>query len=284
MTATLTDMLTETEPLSSEKASARPFVKWAGGKRSLIPEITQHLPPSIRTYWEPFMGGGAAFFALEQQITSAQLSDINFELALTYQIVRNKPEELITRLSEHATKHSKKYYYEVRKLTGTPNSVEIAARFIYLNKTCFNGLYRVNKSGQFNVPIGKYKNPLICDEDNLRNASLALKKAAIRMGDFSKIEASSGDFVYADPPYDGTFSDYDAEGFSKDDHVRLRDAALSWHNAGVAVMISNADTEFIQNLYGRPPFRIHPVSAPRSINSKSTGRGAVGELLIKTYG
>ncbi len=283
MNATFTDILRHTERPYLDKARARPFVKWAGGKRNLIPEIARRLPESIHTYWEPFLGGGAVFFALDSRIGSAQLSDINAELALTYQVVRNNPDALIDLLSHHACNHSKPYYMRVRKLRDIPSSVELAARFIYLNKTCYNGLYRVNKSGQFNVPMGSYKNPAICDAENLRAASEVLSKAHVRIGDFSKVNPSEGDFVYADPPYDGTFVGYDAHGFEAEDQARLRDAAVRWHKSGAAVMVSNADTDLIRNLYAKSPFVLHSVSAPRNINCKPKGRGAVGELLITTY-
>ena len=283
MRATFTDILQHTERPYLEKARARPFIKWAGGKRTLIPEIARRLPEAIHTYWEPFLGGGAVFFALESRIGAVQLSDINSELALTYQVVRNNPEPLIDLLAQHACNHEKPYYLRVRKLADIPSSIELAARFIYLNKTCYNGLYRVNKSGQFNVPMGSYKNPIICDAENLRAASEVLKKANVRIGDFDKINPSGGDFVYADPPYDGTFAGYDAHGFGEADQTRLRDAAVRWHKVGAAVMVSNSDTELIRSLYGKPPFVLHEVSAPRAINSNGSGRGAVGELLITTY-
>ena len=259
-------------------------MKWVGGKRTLIPEIARRLPKAIiRTYWEPFIGGGAVFFELEGKIATAQLSDINAELVLTYQVVQNNPEPLISLLAQHACNHDKLYYMRVRKLVEIPSSIELAARFIYLNKTCFNGLYRVNKSGQFNAAMGSYKNPAICDAENLRAASKALGKANIRIGDFSEINPSGGDFIYADPPYDGTFAGYYAHGFEQSDHMRLRDAAVSWHKTGAAVMLANADTDLVRSLYGKPPFVLHEVSAPRSVNCNGSGRGAVGELLITTY-
>ena len=262
---------------------ARPFVKWAGGKRAIVPEIAHRLPESIRTYWEPFLGGGAVFFALDRRIGTAQLSDVNAELALTYQMVRTRADRLIEVLNEHARLHSKAHYLKVRKMDENLNSVERAARFIYLNKTCFNGLYRVNKSGRFNVPMGRYKNPAICDEDNLRAASEVLQKATVRIGDFTRIQPTKGDFIYADPPYDGTFTGYDSIGFTADDQRRLRDAALRWHGEGAAVMVSNADTPHIRSLYERQPFTLHTVTAPRSINCKADGREPVGELLITSY-
>jgi len=267
-----------------ERARARPFVKWAGGKRALIPEIAQRLPDSINLYWEPFVGGGAVFFALDSRINAARLSDINAELALTYHVVKEHPEALIERLAVHADRHAEKdYYYEVRKMTDSRDSVEVAARFIYLNKTGYNGLYRVNKSGQFNVPKGRYTNPTICDADAIRNASTVLQKATVKFQDFERVEPGAGDFVYCDPPYDGTFAEYAAGRFDDDDQRRLRDAALKWHRLGATVMVSNADTPLIRNLYGAAPFMLHEVSAPRNINCKSDERGAASELLITTY-
>ena len=270
--------------LPESEGLARPFLKWAGGKRTLIRDIARLRPATIATYWEPFLGGGAVFFALEDCVTRAYLSDVNAELALTYQIVRNKPEQLIDVLQFHESRHEEKeYYYRVRKLTHSKDPVVVAARFIYLNKTCYNGLYRVNRKGEFNVPRGSYSNPLICDDDNLRKASRVLQKATIRYQDFSKIDPSDQDFVYCDPPYDGTFASYDAGGFGEKEQKCLRDAAVKWHKLGAAVMISNADTPFIRSLYSGDPFRLHEVSAPRPINCNGSGRGPTAELLITTY-
>ncbi len=265
-------------------ARARPFVKWAGGKRTVVPEIIERLPEKINgTYWEPFVGGGAVFFALDGIITSAQLSDVNCELTSAYQVVKDQPETLIDLLENHATNHSKAYYLEVRSAGVPPAMVDAAARFIYLNKTCFNGLYRVNKDGLFNVPIGGYKAPTICDAFAIRDASEALHKATICNIDFEEIGPEVGDFVYADPPYDGAFTGYNSKGFDKTDQSRLRDAALHWHNQGAKVMLSNADTQLIRRLYGQPPFRLHEITAPRIINCDGQGRGAVSDLLITTY-
>ena len=284
MNASLFGTAKQKKPKRIDKGQARPFIKWAGGKRTLIPEIIRRIPAEdIKTYWEPFLGGGAVFFAVGDRIQMAELSDINEELAVTYQTVRDRPAELIHLLKGHATNHSKPHYLKVRQLADTETVVARAARFIYLNKTCYNGLYRVNRSGQFNVPMGSYKNPTICDAENLWAASKALTGASIRIVDFADIAPGDRDFVYADPPYHGTFSNYDAGGFNDEDHVRLRDAAIRWHEAGASVLLSNANTELIQNLYDRPPFKIRSVSAPRNINSKANGREAVEELLIMTY-
>ena len=267
------------------RARARPFVKWAGGKRSLIPEIAKLLPENFGIYWEPFVGGGAVFFALDSRINTARLSDINAELALAYQVIRNKPEELIEQLAAHAEKHpsGSDYYYAVRKMTHSPDAVEVAARFIYLNKTCYNGLYRVNKNGHFNVPIGRYKSPLICDADGIRKANEVLQKASIKLQDFHRVEPGERDFIYCDPPYDATFDQYSSSGFGESEQRRLKDSLLKWHKVGALVMLSNADTPLIRSLYAGEPFRIHEVTAYRQINCKGDERGPTGELIITTY-
>ena len=280
----LDSFLKHTERPYLDRARAKPFVKWAGGKRTLIPEIARLLPDSITTYWEPFLGGGAVFFALDSRITTAKLSDVNPELALTYQMVKNRTEELIGLLEEHQEKHSPPYYYQVRKQSGLQKALDVAARFIYLNKTCYNGLYRVNKSGVFNVPIGRYVNPVVCDAENLREASKVLQKATVTFGDFENVEPGDKDFIYCDPPYDGTFTGYGKDGFGEAEQKRLKAAALKWHKLGAAVMVSNADTELIRGLYSGAPFTIHETTAPRNINCKTNGRGAASELLITTYG
>ena len=284
MSTTLDDILSYTQRPYLDRAHARPFLKWAGGKRAVVPEIAKRLPETIETYWEPFLGGGAVFFSLDSRIRSAKLSDVNAELALTYRVVRNKPEEVIELLKTHESRHEDKdYYYRIRKLKDSKDAVEVAARFIYLNKTCYNGLYRVNKSGAFNVPRGTYKNPAICDVDGLRDASGVLQKAAISFGDFDKVAPGARDFIYCDPPYDGTFTSYDAGGFGELEQRRLRDAALKWHKLGAAVMASNADTEMIRGLYAGSPFTLHEVSARRNINCDGDKRGVAAELLITTY-
>ena len=283
MSMTLKDILQHSDRSILERKNAKPFIKWAGGKRSLLHEIATRLPKRIETYWEPFLGGGAVFFALESLIENARLSDVNSELALAYQTVRNHPQELIDLLSHHAERHDKKYYLNLRKMSQLPTAVEVSARFIYLNKTCYNGLYRVNRQGEFNVPMGSYKNPTICDSASILAASEVLSKATIRIGDFGKISPTLGDFVYADPPYDAAFNGYASNGFSQDEQERLRNSALRWHGLGASVMLSNADTPFIRSIYTQEPFVLHQVSAPRNINSNPNGRDHVGELLITTY-
>lgn len=270
------------EPLSEGKAL--PFVKWAGGKRSITDKISVLLPASIETYHEPFVGGGAVFFAFQHKIQRATLSDINQELILAYLAVRNNTDALIESLEEHARKHHKEdgYYLKVRN-SKPRKDINKASRFLYLNKTCFNGLYRVNKRGYFNVPEGKYSNPKICDADNLRNVSKVLQKADIMIGQFHKtITPKAGDFVYCDPPYDGTFSGYHSDGFT-DIHQKLLKATVdTWTEQGVSVMISNSNTEFIKELY--EGYRIHTITAQRNISCNGKTRGQIPEVLITNYG
>ena len=265
----------------NEKETVAPFIKWAGGKRAIIPSLSKYFPDHIDNYCEPFVGGGAVFFAMAERINQAILSDTNEELVLTYNVVKNNVEELISRLEEHAKKHkSEEYFLRVREQTPT-ESIEIAARFIYLNKTCYNGLYRVNRDGRFNVPKGKYKNPAICDEIRLRTASKTLEKASIKVGDFKKtVNPKVHDFIYCDPPYDDCFTNYQAGGFTADDQERLRNAADNWIESGAKVIISNSDTPLINRLYQGKTYCINPIKAPRNINSNGAGRGAVSEVII----
>ena len=285
---TMADVLAFTPRPYLQRARAYPFLKWAGGKRAIVPEIAQRLPETLGTYWEPFVGGGAVFFALDNRIQAAQLSDVNTELVITYQVVRNQPKPLIAALTKHATHHDRDYYYATRKLGNRRSAqpldeVTVAARMVYLNKTCYNGLYRVNRRGEFNAPIGSYKKPTICDAENIHAASTVLNKATIQVRDFAAIKPAAGDFVYCDPPYDGAFAGYDALGFTEEDQARLCAAVHTWHQTGATVMISNADTDLVRELYSEPPFVCHSIAAPRTISRNGKQRGAVSELLVTTY-
>ena len=271
-------------------AAAMPFVKWPGGKRTLITTITQHFPDRVENYWEPFVGGGAVFFSFAKRIERAVLSDTNEDLVITYQIVKTKLDALVARLEEHERAHRRRegkryvdgntYYYRVRE-SEPSDPVEVAARLIYLNKTCFNGLYRVNKAGRFNVPEGRYAKPDICNPERLRRASKALAHAKIVLGDFERVvQPKSGDFIYCDPPYDGCFTGYQAAGFAQDAQKRLRTQADAWASEGATVLLSNADTPAMRSLYGS--YAIEEVQAPRNINANAQGRGHAAELLIKS--
>ena len=272
--------------------NAKPFVKWVGGKRSLLPELLSRIPKDFTNYYEPFVGGGALFFALQNEGRlnlagggQAFLSDINFDLINTYQVIQRDPEPLIHQLKQHARNHSKDFYYQIRSQHQLDDRVEIAARFIYLNKTCYNGLWRVNSKGEFNVPMGSYANPAICQEDNLRACHRALQAVDIRTRDFRKLEAAAGDFVYFDPPYQPlnktSFTRYAKDDFGAKEQSALRDLCLALHEQGAMVMLSNSDTS--STLYGGSIFNVETVKAPRFVNSRSDQRGAVKELLITNF-
>lgn len=276
-------------PPFSFKIQCKPFVKWAGGKSQLLSELKGRVPRYEGRYLEPFIGGGALFFALQPK--SALIGDVNPELVNAYRVVRDQVEDLIYDLERHV--HSEEYYYELRdqdRYQGFTrwSPVRKASRFIYLNKTCFNGLYRVNRSGFFNVPFGRYKNPNFIDAENLRACSQALQGAEIfecRFQDLLK-KAESGDFVYLDPPYaplsdTSNFTSYTKGGFSSSDQEALRDACRTLDQKGVLFLHSNSSAESIRNLYKK--FFIESVLARRSINATAEKRGEIPELLISNY-
>lgn len=267
----------------------RPFLKWAGGKGRLIQQYIPYFPTYFKTYYEPFLGGGSVFFYLhERQPAKAFLTDINAELITTYRCVRDDVEKLIDLLKEHQLQHSKDYYYRIRT-TIESSELKKAARLIYLNKTCFNGLYRENSKGEFNVPMGRYKKPNICDLSNLRLASVALQSAQIEIISFEKVlnhASNSEDFVYFDPPYypvstTSNFTSYSRYAFNENEQYRLRDVFVELAQRGVKVMLSNSDTSFIRNLY--KDFHIHTILAGRAINSNAKKRGKINELLVTSY-
>jgi len=264
-----------------------PFVKWAGGKRCLLNDLIANLPENFGDYYEPFIGGGALFFALHKKIKKAHLSDINLDLVYVYNAIKKDPHQLMEALKIHANNHSKDYYYSIRSKHDFEDSIDIAARFLYLNRTCYNGLYRVNKAGQFNVPMGNYKNPNIVQEVNILACHEALKKAKIEYNDFDHIHPKENDFVYFDPPYhptdEASFTSYTKQNFTETDQVRLRDFAINLHRKGVKVMLSNSNTKFIRDIYKNKAFTILIVNAPRYVNCKSEGRSAVEEVLIRSY-
>ncbi len=267
----------------------RPVLKWVGGKSRLLPEILPRLPADFNAYHEPFIGGGALFFTLGTQETPRHfhLSDLNQALIDVYQALRDRVDEVIALLHEH--EYERDHYYKIRALDPKNLTLpERAARVLYLNKTCYNGLYRENKSGQFNVPFGRYKNPNICDEPNLRAASAVLERAQIEQRHFSTVleTAQAGDFVYFDPPYypvsaTANFTAYSRYGFSQQDQVDLRDVFAELTARGVYAMLSNSDTPFIRDLYA--DFNVHTVYASRAINSKAGARGKVSEVLVCGY-
>ena len=274
----------------------QPFIKWVGGKRGLLDQILPLFPKKFNNYYEPFIGGGAVFFKLFSKGVLKNkkviLSDINEELINTYNIIKNRPFELINKLEEYKEQHSKDFYYKIRELDRKSNynklsNLEKATRFIYLNKTCFNGLYRVNKKGYFNTPIGSYKNPNIANRDLILSASEALQDVTIKEQSFKEVlqYAKRGDLVYFDPPYyplnkTSNFTSYNSNYFLEDEHFELFELFDKLSENGVKVIQSNSDTEFIKNLYKNYDIKI--VNANRFINSKSNGRGKITEVLIRS--
>lgn len=266
-----------------------PIVKWVGGKRQLMFELLKNMPKDYNRYFEPFIGGGALFFEL--QPNNAYISDMNEELINLYQVVRDNVDELITDLQKHDI--SKEYFMEIRNIDRTEeyqnwSDIKKASRFIYLNRTCFNGMYRVNSKGEFNVPFGHYKNPRILDENNLINCSHLLQQTEIKQADFSEIlkKVKKGDFVYFDPPYvplseTSSFTSYTKDGFDIDMQFKLRDVCDELHSMGVKFLLSNSDTKLVNELYEN--YDIKKVFASRQINANADGRGKITEVLVRNY-
>ncbi len=281
--------------MAEKLMSVKPYLKWAGGKRQLLPEIRKYIPASFDLYVEPFVGAGAVLFDL--QPGRAVINDANRQLIMTYEVIRDDVETLIAALKEHTAKNTKEYYYTVREqdrdsaVFGRLSKTEKAARLIYLNKTCFNGLYRVNSQGLFNVPYGRYKNPAICEEETLRGIHEYFRnnEVVILNGDFAKAArmATPDSFVYFDPPYhsadNSNFTGYQADGFPEAEQLRLRDVMKELTDQGVKCLLSNSDTEFIRKIYKDKAFRVETVTASRTINSNTAGRGKVNEVLIRNW-
>ena len=272
-----------------------PVVKWVGGKRQLLPEIKKYAPKKFNTYFEPFVGGGAVLFEL--QPNQAIVNDINKELINVYSVIQNNVDELIETLSnQNEYSNTSDCYYRVRELDREPKKynkltgIERAARILYLNKTCYNGLYRVNSMGEFNSPFGSYKNPNIVNEVTLKAVSKYFNEYNIKFlnGDFEKVlkTAKKGDFVYFDPPYapiskTSNFTGYNENGFGENEQIRLKEVCDSLNKKGVKFLLSNSDCEFIRDLYR--DYNIATIKAKRAINSNGNNRGAISEVLIRNY-
>ena len=274
----------------------KPFVKWAGGKRQLIPVLNQHLPDNYGSFFEPFLGGGAMMFHIITNNPKQKciVSDLNSDLVLAYVTIRDRVDELISSLKSHSKnyfKNSKSYYYDVRDLE--PRSqVEKASRLIFLNRTCFNGLYRVNSKGKFNVPLGRYTNPNIVNEENLRSVSDTLKSRKIQINcrDFSAIlhDVKKDDFIYFDPPYQpvsstANFTSYTNRDFTYDDLKRLGNLCKKLDSKGGKFMLSNSNSEDVLKIFSNNSWKVFEIEANRTINSDSTKRTGHSELLIKNY-
>lgn len=263
--------------------SARPFVKWVGGKRQLLSELVPRVPSDYGIYHEPFVGGGALFFHLRPE--RAVLSDTNERLVRAYRGVRDAVEEVIDLLQGYP--HDRDFFMKMRGVDIDRRSdAEVAAWLIYLNRTGYNGLYRVNRRNVYNVPFGDYVNPTICDAENLRACARALRRAELRCEPFEAVthRARPGDFVYFDPPYvplsaSSSFTSYTSAGFGMQDQARLRDVARALIGRGVRVLLSNSSAPAVFELY-RDGFELVVVGATRAVSCRGTGRGRVQELII----
>lgn len=274
----------------------KPFVKWAGGKRQLIPILNENLPKFFGAYYEPFIGGGALLFHIltEKEDQKCSISDLNSDLVLAYTTIRNRIDELISSLKSHERnyhKDSKSYYYSVRE-SNPRSEIEKTSRLLFLNRTCFNGLYRVNSKGKFNVPLGRYTNPNIVNEDNLRAVSTILQssKVAIKCRDFEAVlgDAKKDDLVYFDPPYQpvsdtANFTSYTNKDFTDKDLNRLAELCNKLDSKGCKVLLSNSDSKQVADMFSGKPWKTTKIQANRSINSNSKKRTGHFELLIKNY-
>ncbi|MFC1454767.1 DNA adenine methylase [Candidatus Undinarchaeota archaeon] len=276
---------------NTEKIQIPTFVKWAGGKTQLISQYKPLFPKQVKRYFEPFLGSGAVFFYLKQKfpLMEAHLSDVSKELINCYSMVRGRRPTLIELLKQHKALHSKNYYYKVRALDKKSlTNVSRASRLIYLNKTCFNGLYRVNSKGQFNVPIGDYKNPGIVREETLNLASKLLRGAKISAGKFEDIatKARKGDFIYFDPPYmplskTSNFTSYTKNSFDLEDQTRLAELFKRLDKKGCKLMLSNSNLPIMRELY--KGYDIRTVNARRLISCDPNGRGHIKEVVVRNY-
>ena len=274
-------------------AHAAPVVKWVGGKRQLLPQILPLIPKRMTAYCEPFLGGGAVLFALQPK--RVLVNDLNQDLITVYRVIKEDADALIEHLSRH--ENTPEYFYRIRDLDrdkeayAAMSDVEKASRLLYLNKTCYNGLFRVNASGAFNSPYGLYRRPNIVNEQTIRGVSRYFNSCDITFfsGDFASVleQVPKGGFVYLDPPYDpvsdtASFTGYNRGGFGREDQVRLKECCDALTARGVKFLLSNSATPFIRELYGS--YRVSIVQARRAVNSVASRRGAIEEVLVRNYG
>ena len=271
---------------------AQPFLKWAGGKRQLLPVIKEYLPKKFTQYYEPFVGAGAVLFSLQPR--KSIINDTNSELINCYRVIKDNPEELLKLCQEHRDNNSKEYFYSLREQDRKndfkdKSPQERAARIIYLNKTCFNGLFRVNSSGQFNVPYGNYSNPTIANTAVIKSVSAYLNQRDVKIleGDFAKAvsTARKGAFIYFDPPYHpisdtSSFTGYSVNGFGEAEQVRLKELCDELTERGCQVLVSNSSADLIKKIYSGNNYQIEEVKASRAINAVGSKRGRINELLI----
>ncbi|MDE7324832.1 MAG: DNA adenine methylase [Lachnospiraceae bacterium] len=270
-----------------------PVVKWVGGKRQLLDDLMPLFPKRVTTYCEPFLGGGAVLFKLQPKI--AYVNDINLELIHMYEVIRDNVDELIIALGEH--QNQEEYFYSVRdwdrdkKRYEQLTKIQRAARIIYLNKTCYNGLFRVNNAGEFNTPFGHYKKPNIVNAPTLKAVNSYFQNAQLTFSsvDYAEVlgNVMKGTFVYLDPPYDpvsdtANFTGYAKGGFDRSEQIRLRQCCDELNRRGIKFMLSNSATDFIREQYAA--YNITIVKAKRAINSNAAKRGQVDEVVVRNYG
>lgn len=280
----------------TKSVPARPFLKWVGGKGRLVPQLAQYFPEKYDEYYEPFVGGGAVYFSLNSKIS--HINDLNKVLIGLYKIIRDEPDSLIAELtilqSEYLNCKSldkkKEYFLKKRNLFNSIETVtlEKTALLIFLNKTCFNGMYRENSKGEFNIPFGKHETPTICDVSNILNVSKTLRHTSITSKSYEKAVAKAkvGDFVYFDPPYHpinatSSFTSYHADGFNEEDQKKLCELFGELAKRGCKVMLSNSDTPLINEIYKK--YNIHKIYAARNINANGEKRGKITEVVITNY-
>lgn len=280
----------------SKNPLVAPVLKWVGGKRQLLKEILPLIPNDISTYYEPFVGGGAVLFSLQPK--KAHINDYNIELINVYKIIMNNPNDLIKILEDHEEKNNAEYFYKIRQLDRTSDyknlsAVERAARIIYLNKTCYNGLYRVNQAGQFNSPYGKYRNPNIINSPTIKalNNYFNNNQITITSGDYKdslkNIRTNTKTFVYLDPPYyplstSSSFTGYTDNGFGEKQQIELKNECDKLNNKGIKFLLSNSSCDFIDELY-KNDYNIKIIKAKRVLNSDGNKRGEIDEVLISNY-
>lgn len=262
---------------------AKPIVKWVGGKRGILDKLVAAMPQEYGSYYEPFAGGAALFLALSPlDGHKAFISDLNGDLVNLYSVVQKKPVALMSALDSMADKHCEDYYYEVRSWHDLEDPVERAARFLFINKTGYNGLIRYNSKGQINTPWGHKKNPVsLYVEEDIRAAAQAFKGASVRCRSYTMCRPKAGDFVYLDPPYDSTYNGYDKDGFGVKGQCSLAEWCHVLDGRGVKFMLSNSDTPLINELY--QDFHVAKITAPRAVSCKADGRKPVQEVLVTNY-
>lgn len=261
---------------------AKPIVKWVGGKRGILDKLVNAMPDEYDSYYEPFAGGAALFLAQSPLEHKAFISDLNSDLINLYTVVQSNSEALMNRLDKMAEAHSKEYYYEVRSQHNLVDPLERAARFLFINKTGFNGLIRYNSKGEINTPWGHKKNPVkLYVREDIEAAEKAFRRATVRCRSYSMCRPGEGDFVYLDPPYDNTYNGYDKDGFGVKGQCQLAEWCHVLDERGVLFMLSNSDTPLINELY--QDFNIQKIQAPRAVSCKADGRKPVQEVLVTNY-